>query len=262
MKATLQSNKLPWKRINDYLLKTGTQRDPRQLIITSVEKMSSLISFDQARIYFIDVNGRVSDFVVLGAKNDWIEAYLEYYSKLENGKYSISRKVESDDQSLQNLNVRIRDWEHQTLNDEFLKDYIKPQGIQCSAGLMFHSADNHTKCIFTLDRINRTGFSKEEIRIMEIVQPHVDNFHKNLYVMLSKANIKTLSDIDGSLSKREREIAELICSGMSPAQISENLFICISTIYRHIANIHLKLNVSTRQELILKLIKMGVSPNI
>lgn len=255
------SSRLPWNKINDFLLEAGSIRDPRDFTVKAAESIFSLVPYDQARIFFINTNGRVHDVVLIGDRHGWIDAYLEYYSKIEDGKYSISKLVKSGDRSLQNINLRIRDWTQQG-NDEFMKDYIKPQGIHYSASFMYHSTDNFTKSIYVLDRISRVGFSKDEVDLMNIVQPHLDNLYRNMHVMLSSGNLKNLSELEGILSKREREISKLICNGLTPAQISERLFICVSTIYRHLANIHLKLNVSTRQELILKLIKFGISPEI
>ena len=95
---------------------------------------------------------------------------------------------------------------------------------------------------------------------MELLHSHLDNLYQNMYIYNSSSNTNALSTLDESLSNREQEISGLLCVGLSPAEISDKLCICVSTIYRHIANIHLKLNVSSRQELILKLIKSGFSP--
>ena len=41
---------------------------------------------------------------------------------------------------------------------------------------------------------------------------------------------------------------------MTPSRISAHLCLSRSTVYRHVANMHAKLGVSNRQELILKLL--------
>ena len=97
---------------------------------------------------------------------------------------------------------------------------------------------------------------------MKIVYLHLENLFRNLHIMPVQNNEKQIEKLHGLLSRREREISQLLCGGLSPAQISQKLFISISTIYRHIANIHLKMNVSSRQELIIKLIQSGISPEI
>ena len=57
-----------------------------------------------------------------------------------------------------------------------------------------------------------------------------------------------------ALTNREIEIANLIKKGVTPVNISQQLFLSLPTVYKHIANIHQKLDVSNRQELLLKLI--------
>lgn len=55
------------------------------------------------------------------------------------------------------------------------------------------------------------------------------------------------------LTKQERKVAELICSGKSNKEIADQLFISLSTVKTHIGNIHSKFNASNREDLILKL---------
>lgn len=51
------------------------------------------------------------------------------------------------------------------------------------------------------------------------------------------------------LTKRERDITELIAGGLPARQISERLGLSIKTVYRHIANIYEKMNISSHEEL-------------
>ena len=56
------------------------------------------------------------------------------------------------------------------------------------------------------------------------------------------------------LTKREQEVVELLCRGLSPAHVSKTLKISVSTAYKHIAHIYKKLNVSSQQELLVKVL--------
>ena len=129
------SEKLPWPIINDYLLRTGKSRDPREFVRQAVKNVSGIIPFDQARIFFFDSSGRVDDVEMVDAEQTWTKAYLEYYADVEGGKYSLTRWVKKENQYLQKLGVKIHDWtaEHK---GEFFNDYIKPQSIHYSAGFM------------------------------------------------------------------------------------------------------------------------------
>jgi len=88
---------------------------------------------------------------------------------------------------------------------------------------------------------------------MKYIRPHLDNLYQNFYVMIpGENNIKK----DIPLTSRESEIAGLLKQGVTPARISEKLCISITTVKKHIANMHSKLNVSNRQELLVKLFRV------
>ena len=53
-----------------------------------------------------------------------------------------------------------------------------------------------------------------------------------------------------SLTTREREVAMCLASGYSYKDISEELFISISTVRKHVTNIYRKLNINNQRQLI------------
>ncbi len=249
--------KLPWVKMHEFLLDSGNIREPREFCIQIVKKIYSLIPYDQARIYFINDNKKIYDEVLFGVDKRWSKAYLEYYSKIENGRYSILSKVDNYFADF-NFSNGVHDW-IDSERDEFVNDYIRPQGIHYSLGFGLHSNDNFMKSAFTLDRTDNRGYTYEEVNIMEIMQAHLDNLHKNLFVLtVTDSNYINNSKNQTPLSKREREIIELLCNGITTMNISKKLYISLSTVYRHIANIYTKLNVSNRQELILKFIHKNI----
>jgi DNA-binding NarL/FixJ family response regulator len=61
------------------------------------------------------------------------------------------------------------------------------------------------------------------------------------------------------LSKREKEVIELLLKGKSNKQIALSLDISVHTVEFHFKNIYTKLQVSSRIELILKLVECSIS---
>ena len=57
---------LPWNRINDFLLDCGRVRDPKEFAKTVMDRISALIPFDQARLYFLNDNGDIYDEYLIG----------------------------------------------------------------------------------------------------------------------------------------------------------------------------------------------------
>lgn len=253
------SSQLQWVKINDLLLYSETLTDSKEFCTQIVKKLYSLVPYDQARIYFVDCNGKVYDKVLIGVEQRWIDRYFEYYSKVENGRYSIHAVREDDNDSVFKFKGKVLDYTNRYEHDEFIEDYIRPQGLKYSLGFGLHSADNFSYIIFTLDRTISSKYTQNDINIVDIIQPHLNNLNKKLPVYgLATNKHKENSDFQVSLTKRELEIAELLCKGMTPKNISKELFLSITTTYKHIANIHAKLDVSNCQELILKLMRTRV----
>ena len=50
---------------------------------------TAAISYDQARAYFVNENGKIFDQVLVGVEQTWSDVYVGYYSKVEDGRYSI-----------------------------------------------------------------------------------------------------------------------------------------------------------------------------
>ena len=58
---------------------------------------------------------------------------------------------------------------------------------------------------------------------------------------------------EGGLSKREEEVLVLLAKGFTAQQIADALFISIHTARAHIRNIHSKLDVTSRKEIMEKI---------
>ena len=252
--------RMPWERIHDFLLDVGGVRDPEEFCVQTVEKIYPLIPYDKARIYFAGDNGKVCGEVLFGVDKYWSDAYLEHYSRIENGRYALqfgsdtsSRNQKRGYHLLPGLAGSVHDWT-QVEPDEFVAGYIKPQGLKYSAGLLLHRADDSIKSVYMLDRTSRSGFTPREIEMLTRIHPHLENLHKNLTIReRNRAHHLRTRALTECLTKREAEVAALLCEGLTPSVISRKLCLSPSTVYRHIANMHKKLDVSNRQELLLVL---------
>ena len=104
-----------------------------------------------------------------------------------------------------------------------------------------------------LNRSGHAGFTETEKNILRVIRPHLSNLHANLFVASAESKTTGIpQDEQKHLSKRESEIVDLLCKGMNPARIGSRLFISLRTVNKHIENIHKKLGVSSRQELLVK----------
>lgn len=245
-----------WVKINDFVMDCGSVRVAKDFSINVLNTIDRLVPYDHARLFLINDNSCVYDAYVLGIDNQWIRAYLEYYSSLENGRYSIFGK------SIRNGNYtyekkteqRVRNWVD-SAPDEFITNYVRPLGLKYSLGFNLHDFHNAAKSLFVLDRVTNVEFSKQELETMTIICTHLENLHRNFYApppneYTATNKIKSTAP----LTRRETELAELIVRGVSTAGISKKLCISTTTVYKHISNIYEKLNITSRQELTIKLL--------
>lgn len=240
-----------WEKLNQIILDCGSIREVTKFCTTTINLVQEIIPFDQGRVYFINDNNEVYDEYLLGVDKVVTQAYHEYYSRIEDGHYSATKRMSR----MRNKKIYAIDWNNQPVSDRFIKEHLKPQGIHYSTGFMLTDLQDSPKALFCLDRTGYVNYSETDMRTLRYIDSHLNNLHKNLYVVPPGRDSNFFSNmhIDEDLTRREKEIVELMMDGVLPSSISDKLHISISTVYKHINHIHRKLNVSNRQELIVKL---------
>lgn len=63
-----------------------------------------------------------------------------------------------------------------------------------------------------------------------------------------------------NLSRRERDVLQLIAKGMSNAEIAEQLFLSLSTVKTHVSKVFVKMDVKSRTKAIEKSKRLGITP--
>jgi DNA-binding CsgD family transcriptional regulator len=243
--------------IGDFLINCGNSECPRELAVRIIENMNKIMPYDQARIYFLDQKGFVTGEILLGVDRRWMNAYRDYFSLILDGKYAVPGRVKNSDvrrvKSAGIINYTV------CSGDEFVSDYIRPQKILYNLSCSLYDQHGIIKKILMFDRAGKTNYSERDILIFSMILPHLQNLHKNYYAQPKSDDnfCQDDRDPDSGLTKRELEIAMMVSEGYTPERISKSLFVSRTTVYKHIAHIHEKLNVSNRQELILKLLHMN-----
>lgn len=107
---------------------------------------------------------------------------------------------------------------------------------------------------FVINRSRRSpAFGERELAVLEVIQPHLANYF-DIYALLASAepSSPTAGDVVSAypcLTRREAEIAALLCHGCSTGMIGSQLFISRLTVYKHIEHALEKLGVTSRAEL-------------
>ncbi len=78
-------------------------------------------------------------------------------------------------------------------------------------------------------------------------------------VIVTNLKEKVFINLMEMFTEREKEVLQLLITGLNNKQISAKLFISNHTTKAHITSIYKKLNVSNRVQATIKCIKMGMS---
>jgi DNA-binding CsgD family transcriptional regulator len=240
---------IPWSRINAFLLDCGKVCHPKEFSIHLLKKLYSLVPYDAGMVFFLDTTGAIIDEFLLNIEPQIIRDYKEYYSKLDGGRYSISARIR-EKKVYNRIQECVQDWSIEK-NNEFVAVYVRPQGIQYSLGLELCDINDSVKSVCIINRNRQAKFCDVEMRIMATIFPHLRNLHRNLFFQTMESDASANSALS-CLTARESEIVALLCKGIGPRLISRDLFISRATVYRHIANIYSKLDISSIQELVVK----------
>lgn len=255
MSAEIQAgNENFWQAVYDFILACGNIHDVKGFSKEVVHRINNLVPYDQARIYFLNGNGKIADQYLVGIDKKSVNMYHEYYSKIENGRYAIPTEGKENMKPFNVSRVHVRNWNTEP-QDEFIRDYVSQLGIQYSLGFTLFDTGGHPRTNFMLDRTRPIPFSDQEIRILDLMVPQLNNLHKNFFSRhFGEKKLREISWETTELTAREIEIANLLCHGVKPANISKKLNITLATTYKHISHIYEKMNVSSKQELLVKLL--------
>ncbi len=239
----MHHDSLPWHKINAFILEIGKERTPWGFSKKIVDRISDLIPFDTAILYLLGEDEKPFEQVLIGIEPEWSEVYLDYYSRLSNNRFSYLTPSPA-----------FITWKE--IEDcEYISDFIRPQRVHSTATLIFFDSNHRRTGALCINRKGKCGFTENEKHILGVIRAHIVNLHANFFVSTVQYK-KTFNFFNskGSLTKRESQIVDLLCKGVTPQIISTRLFISVSTVNRHIANIHKKLNVSSRQEMLVKML--------
>lgn len=248
-----------WEDIYDYVSICGTAHDPKSLVIEALNQLQGFCSFDQALVYFLDGNGKVCDQYLMDIDECWSTMYLQHYFAADNNRYSYFLDTrDSSNRITFNPNktaLYTRDWDNE-LSTELVPNLIRPRGLKYTCAFVLYDLTGNCRAIVALDRLKNKNFSSDELLNLQLIIPHLNNLHKNFFYQgFSQNSIKRSIWDTANLTAREIEVADLLCMGISPANIGRTLHITLATAYKHIANIYKKMHVSSQQELLVRMLR-------
>lgn len=248
MGAVSAEKELDWKTMYQVVSACGEADSPRALATSILQNISRLCPFDQGLAYFFDANGKICGQQLWNIDEQWSFLYLNYYANRDQ-HYSCYKNIR------ENINYHAKNiaWGSEP-TAEFVSQYIHPRGIQYTYGFGLFDLNGAYRTVIALDRVGNANFSKAELSHVGMVVRQLNQLHKNFfYHGIHLGSEQPCWEIR-TLTPREREIAQLLCQGITPTNISRMLYISPATTNKHISHIYEKLHVSNLQELLVLLL--------
>lgn len=246
-----------WKSIYDFVLECGKAQDPVSFASEVITHMKKICPFEEALVYFFDGNGKICNQHLHNIAENYSDTYVKYYA-YENSELHNCRK-ENYREIPNKTMMKIIDW---TSEDTlFVKNLIRPRGLRYTLAFLLYDLDRNYRTIYAFDRLRMNQFTEQEMTNVYHALPLLNNYHKKFFYTSRNLSVMPQFTTETSnLTVREAEIANMLCQGISPANISKTLFISTATTYKHIANIYEKMHVSSQRELLALLLKQPVNP--
>lgn len=241
-----------WKRLYEVVANCNKSHNPRSYGIDVLENIGRICPFQQGLVYLIDANHHLMGHYLKNIEEHFNKAYLEYYVDSDNRCYDAFADLREDPNQ---PTINVHNWKEEH-SLEFIPDYINDRGLTYSVGFALYDLNGHVRMVLSLDRTQDVPFSNRELYHLQLATNLLnDSFKKFFYHGSSWSQIDKKALQQLGLTAREIEVADFMSQGISPANISKILCISTSTTYKHIAHIYSKLGVSSKQELLVKLLR-------
>jgi DNA-binding CsgD family transcriptional regulator len=237
----------------DYLKECGEAPDLRGMLRSAAGGLPRILPCEHA-IACLAVADPAQDKVSVsvehtGAPQKAVSAYCERY---------FSQDIARLHMDVSTLTYQM-DWRQSKLVDEpFVREFIHGLlRIDFSAGIPMFDADGSGGLNICLTRLGMAKASSRDEAILLALRPHL----VNLYSLFKRAEqfpadrifAAELAGANALLSRREAEIAGLLCRRLHAREIATLLLISRRTVETHVQHIYDKLRVNNRAELLHRL---------
>jgi DNA-binding CsgD family transcriptional regulator len=237
-------------KTNSFILNVNSSKSIAEFKSKIVNNITSVIDTGNSVVILdFDKNGNSLISGSAGIDAKWLELYNNYYNKISS----------VPDINSKNIVSRKKEWNNYPEN-EYFRDFLTPQGINCSACAVFLNSNGKPANSLIINRsLNDKPFDEYELNALAQIEAHLNNHYKLLEIIEDFKTIQVLkpeTEIENDLlSPRQSEIISMLIKRQKPPEIAENLSISILTVRKHIQNIYEKLAVTNRHDLLNKIRK-------
>lgn len=264
-----------WSKLNEYLLQVGAFDELVPFCVNALERLGKVVSYDQGRVYLFDGDGRVFDEYLRGISKKMTKIYHEYYDQTDDERYSATRRANFEARKLRidagngevpvgmrvrRHEIKVLDWSSEPHDTKFYREYVAKLDLTYSTGFQLFDNQLRPRALFCIDRTRPVNYNADERALLSLAASHLDNMCRKLFVEPPVALGDTISLMASGipLTERERQLCTMLMRGETPKSIAETLGISRRTVYKHVSNIHRKLEVSNQAELLARLSESAI----
>lgn len=237
-----------WKAIYDLISEMATAGDKRAALTVLAELSPEFIPADRGGALFTMKGGYPRCIRWPEYAQRRIREFNTYYNRRVPVYFSGAEPV-----------LGPVDW-REYRDSEYVADFHRPLGITCSVGASFVDTFTRTGYVLWIHRHGRgASFCEQDVQTLELLCKQA-GYIISLKSEVDAAKREAISDSELGpdaevLSRREAEVARLICRRVSFREIARILRISPRTVERHALHIYHKLGVANRKELAALLLK-------
>lgn len=244
-------NNSEWNTINNILLELYTIDDVSVLFQKVMRVFRMLIPYTQGYFVLLDEEKKIKpeDIYFIDMDDTVKKKYIEQYYDMDYLKYlyefATETTVYKDTEILE---------EHIRMQTDFYRKFLKPSNIPYGCGILL-IRNHRILAVMNLFRSENLGdFSEKDMYILNILKKHLENMVCKAVQTEKQQEIteeyyaKAAETYE--LTKRETEILQLLCRGLSNNEICDALSVSLSTVKKHVYNLYLKTSVSSRTQLV------------
>lgn len=240
-----------WKHVLAFVKSTHNEANLNEYYEKILDSLNTFIPYDAAHILLHDSQENFSEFITVNIQDDTVEAYREYFQfidPLKENMYDSPSAIKSS------LTLDYRRWKR----SEYFQDFLVANNFYYLCGVDIHYQGKLLITISLIRSKSSGDFTAPEILFLERTKDFIAG-HIQLLLQINPQSaeenklIQTIfrENVDSmDFTPREKEIVRLVKAGHTNKEISEELFISINTVKKHLQNIYRKSEVSNRQALI------------
>lgn len=221
---------------------------PQQFQTQALKLLVELLPVSSAAFYLLDPEMRHRGVVLSNMPPEVERRYYEEFSSLDPLD---ARKFHDRDERVATIDEQMP---FQLLRQTiYFQDFMQPHGHRYVADVFFRY-EGTVIAVITLLRHESLGqYSEDELALLRKMQPFLEYTLNSVYMPKRIEERQSLGD-KYQLTPRELDVLEQIIAGASNKQLAKDLNLGLATIKTHLLHIFQKMSVSSRAELLAKVI--------